>query len=144
MYVPFLAGVVVLPDWSFKQLTCVSLSYFTIFKCSHYGIYYQNPPSAIADSNVLVDNQVNVYLKVIEPSPLLHEVVNKRETVSNSIIVGRSTTFDCNYDVKPSDFNFIKAGTIGAYGAGFNENGMVGVSWANFIGGDNKAPKKPW
>ena len=139
-----LGGVTVFPDYSYGQLSCVSVSTFTIFKCAHFGIYYQNPQSVIADANVYIDNQVNVYLKVIEPSPLDHTLSQKTSQVTNSLFIGRSSTFDCDYDQKPSDFNFLNADTITAYGAGHDDKGMVGVSWANFIASANMAPIKPW
>ncbi len=83
-----LAGVVILPTWSFTAFSCLRISSFTVFKSSHYGIYYQAGSSVTMDSNILVDNQVNVIAKVIRPSILEHTVSGKVYNLKNSLIVG--------------------------------------------------------
>ena len=113
-----LAGVVIFPSYFFTTITCVSISNFTVFKSAHWGIYYQNPYRVILDSNILVDNQVSVFTMVDGPRSLDHATSNKTVKVTNSLFVGRSSSFDCIRDVKPSDLNFVSAITIPAFGAG--------------------------
>ena len=139
-----LAGVAIFPKWSFTNFDCLKISTFTIFKSTHYGIYYQSQQSVNIESNILIDNQINVLSKVIFPSILQHTLSNKYYNLKNSVIVGQSSTFDCVRDVKPNDFNFLKAATINSFGAGLNSKGMIGVTWADFSSGSNAAPYKPW
>jgi hypothetical protein len=143
-----LAGVAILPIWGYTQFNCSKISKFTIFKSVHYGIYYQNKPSVIVDSNILVDNQINVLLKVIDPPVLEHIISRKTMVVKNSLIVGKTDSFDCLNDIYPENVNTKWAKTIRAYFAGnLPENsprGKVGVSWADFSSGSNGAPYKPW
>ena len=113
-----LGGVVNLPTYTFLQLDCVSFSYFTIFKTTNYGIYYQNLQSIILDSNVFVDNQIGIFTKVLGPHSLDHLTSNKTARITNSLFVGRSASFDCNRDVKPNDLNYLSADTMTSFGAG--------------------------
>ena len=115
-----LAGVVILPKYYFGQLWCVLISNFTVYKSSHWGIYYQGYQSLIADSNILIENQVNIFTIVFDPESVLHLTSNKNVQISNSLIVGRTNTFDCDRDVKPNDLNYQQATTIRAFGAGIN------------------------
>ena len=137
-----LGGVVILPDSRFGNLDCIKISGFTVFKSVFWGIYYQGPQSVIVDSNVLVDNQVNVFAMVIGPSILGHVLSNKFYTLSNMLIVGKSSTFNCTKDVRPSDFNELFATNIASFSG--KSNGFVGCVWANFLSGANGAPVKPW
>jgi len=140
-----LSGVTILPKWSYSTLTCIDISTFTVFKSAHWGIYYQGNQNLRAYSNILVDNQVNIYGMVFNPNILSHEISNKEYNVSDTIIVGQSTTFNCVTDVKANDLNFRSAKTAASFGAGVsNENGKVGLVWANFHSGPNGAPYKPW
>ena len=139
-----LSGVSVFPIYTFENLSCVSISGFTIFKSTHWGIYYQNPPSVFMENNILVDNQVGVISFVIEPNANTHELSGKDFQIRNSIFIGRSSSFDCERDVKPSDFNSQWATSIVAFGSGPEELGMVGFVVGNFYGGSNGMPVKPW
>ena len=114
-----LAGVTVFPTNSFLNISCLSISNFTVYKSSHWGIYYQGDKSLIMDSNNLIDNQVNIFTMIHGPSSLTHSASSKNVQLRNSLIVGRSSSFDCTRDVKPSDLNFLQANAINAFGAGF-------------------------
>jgi hypothetical protein len=117
-----LAGVAVLPGFTYSpNLTCVTIRNFTIFKASHYGIYYQNPLSIFIDSNVLVDNQVNIFLMVIQPPLLAHEMAYKKMVVNKAVIVGESSSFNCTNDSKPNDLNFQHATSITAIVISLND-----------------------
>ena len=141
-----MGGVVILPTFFFANLTCIRISGFTVFKSMYWGIYYQGPQSIVVDSNILVDNQVNVYALVIEPKITFHLMSNKTYLLTNSLIVGKSSTFDCEADVWPNDINEISAKTIQSFSGVYNKefDGVVGCVWANFLSGSNQAPTKPW
>lgn len=143
-----LAGVAILPLWGYTQFNCTKISKFTIFKSVHHGIYYNNAPSVIVDSNILVDNQLNVLLKVIKPAITEHEMSGKTMTVKNSLIVGKTDSFDCINDIYPNNINTKFAKTITAYFTGnlpaSSPRGKAGISWADFSSGSNGAPYKPW
>ena len=147
-----LAGVTTFPGFTYASsgtlgsaLKCVSISGFTIFKSVNWGIYYQNPPSVIFDSNVLVDNKVGILPYVLGPGLMTHMLTGKTVTFSNSIVVGRSSRFNCLTDsASASDLNMISAWKSTPFGSGVNGKGVVGVTIGNFIGSNNKAPIKPW
>ena len=142
-----LAGAAIYPAFTYDQLNCISMTGFTVFKSVHWGIYYQNPQSVILDSNILVDNQVGIISFILGPNMLSHELSGKTAQIRNSIFIGRSSSFNCLTDVKPTDFNSIYAKSINSFGAGpedLGENGMIGLTPGNFIGKSNGAPFKPW
>ena len=113
-----LGGVVHWPKYTFTHITCVSFSHYTIFKSTNYAIYYQNPHRLILDSNILIDNQVSIFAMVLGPSGLEHLTSNKTVEVTNTLFVGRSASFDCTRDVKPSNLNYLMAPLMVSYGAG--------------------------
>ncbi len=139
-----LAGAAILPLFVYTEISCLEMSNFIIYKSTHYGIYYQGPASFVSDSNILIDNQINIMAIVYRPSLLTHEYVEKKYLVKNSLIVGQSPSFNCEKDRKPDDLNFQEAFGIRAFGAGVDKNGVVGLVWANFYTGSNGAPLKPW
>ena len=139
-----MAGVVLLPEFFHKSLTCLKISEFTIFKTMHWAIYYQGIQSVILDSNKLIDNYVSAFTYVIRPPPILHLVSNKFYINKNSLIVGQSSGFNCLKDVRTFDLNFNSAIQIQTFGAGKNLMGKIGLVWSNFLGKDNGAPVKPW
>ena len=128
-----LSGVTMLPTYYYSNLNCIKIGGFTIFKCSHYGIYYQSYAALILDSNTLIDNQIGAFYMVLGPKGLEHQAANKTIIVQNSLVVGRSLQYSCEKDIKPDDLNYVQADTITAYGAGDDENGKIGIIWANFL-----------
>jgi hypothetical protein len=139
-----LAGVAILPTFAYSNLNCVRMSGFTVFKSSHWALYYQGEADLLVDSNQLIDNQVNVFSMIIRPPSITHELENKTANIANSLIVGQSSSFDCSKDIKPNDLNFRMAKTVTSYGSGSNELGKIGIVWAQFMSGPNGAPYKPW
>jgi hypothetical protein len=141
-----LSGVVILPFWGYtiNDANCLKLSYFTVFKSVYYGIYYNTEPKVILENNILVDNQINIFTKVIRPEILEHVMSNKTITIRNSVIVGKSDTFKCDTDLFPNDFSVEWSKTIVSYGAGLDNSGKIGIVWSDFNGGSNSAPYKPW
>jgi hypothetical protein len=142
------AGVAVYPDypmWKVNSAACVAISGFTVFKSVHFGIYYQNAPSVVLDSNILVDNQVGIYTFILGPSVLDHVLSGKTCQIKNTVIVGRSSSFNCSTDLKPKDFNARNAPLIFAVGCGADNAGMCGLTIADFISRSNgMTDGKPW
>ena len=139
-----LTGVAMLPEYYFKQITCVRVSGFTVFKSSHWGLYLNTPWTLIAEYNTLVDNQVNLFPFIIFPLITGHEATNKTISVQNNVIVGRSPQYNCSTDLKPDDLNSREVKNMFSFGAGADYKGFIGVVWANFMSGSNMAPGKPW
>ena len=146
-----LAGVAIFPlsrevdgDSFLANMECIRVSGFSIFKSVYWGIYLQVQASLLIDSNILGDNQVNLFTFVIRPSSLGHTFGNKRVDVKNNLIIGQSPPFNCTTDIKPDDLNINSASSAVAFGAGANYSSKIGVVWSNFMDGPNMAPLKPW
>lgn len=141
-------GVSTQPTYLYPQdnttITCALIQNFTVFKSTYWGIYFNSPYGFMADSNILVDNHVGIFTMIIEPSPLTHELAKKPNFISNSLIVGQSSSYNCSTDVKPIDINYEKAVTAVPIGSNPNRTGRVGIAWPSFMGSTNGAPYKPW
>ena len=135
------SGVVILPDYA--DIKCFKVTGFTIFKSSHYGIYYQGSAELSATENILVDNQINIFTIVIQPGALTHEAAEKKVFIENSLIVGQSEAFDCLKDTKPNGLSESKS-VMDSFGAGLSRSGKIGIVWPNFIGLTNRAPMYSW
>ena len=136
------AGVTIFPPNTFS-LSCLSISGFTIYKASSVGIYYQGAPNIVIDSNVVVDSQLSIFPQVTSPSSLSHFInPNRSIIVSNNIVIGTSPNFNCKTDLPPKDLNSQYLTKCAPYGA--NNDGRIGIVWANFIDRPNGAPYKPW
>ena len=138
-----LIGLNVFPDTSFNQLTCISLSKTIVYKSAFYGVYYQNPWTVEIDSMLLVDNQVGVVAFALGPSSLSHRTSTKNVKITNSVFVGRSSSFNCTTDVMPYDFNFNQSHGMQTPSAGADGNGFVGIVFSSFLSGGNGCPRKP-
>jgi hypothetical protein len=137
-----LSGAAILPPNAY-ELSCLLVSGFTIYKSVYTGIYHNSPANLIVDSNVLIDNQVNIFPQVFTPTSLSHTFLAGRSiTISNNLIVGTSPSFNCMTDLPPVDINSQYSTKAKSYGAA-NE-GKIGVVWGNFVDGSNNAPLKPW
>lgn len=141
-------GVSTQPTYLYPQdnatITCGYIRNFTIFKSTYWGIYFNSPYGFMADSNTLVDNRVGIFTMIIEPSPLTHELARKPNAIANSLIVARSSTYNCSTDIVPDDLNYAKALTARPIGSNPNRTGRVGIAWPSFMGSTNGAPFKPW
>jgi hypothetical protein len=150
-----LSGVVILPMPPIIATPrlwlagCIRISEFTIFKSTYWGIYYQGYGSVIIDSNILVDNQVNIFTFIYLPNSLDHEVGNKKAIISNSIIVGQSLSFDCVNDLNIDSYlkpkpKFDLQFPMASFGSGINYDSKIGIVWSNFLANEYDKPYKPW
>ena len=63
-----------------------------------YGIYAWPDKSIVVSNLILVDNKISLGLHVFGPNPLSHQARNNTITVQNSLLIGKSTNFDCVKD----------------------------------------------
>lgn len=145
-----LTGVSILPilplvaDVSFYLFFCRKISGFTIFKSTHWGIYYHGFGSIIIDSNILIENQVGIFTFIYEPKSKDHEIGYKRAILQNNLLVGQSPTFNCKNDFRVNDYNALKAVPMFAFGAGPNYDSKIGLIWSNFLDEKYDKPYKLW
>jgi hypothetical protein len=145
-----LIGVAILPNslgivpYPLSQFSCIRIGGFTAIKSVNFGLYYQGEQSLVLDSNTLIENQVGAIGIIITPNILTHVPANKTYTVTNSIVVGRTSSYDCDNDVEPNDINYQHAVNLKGFGAGANKDGKVGLVWSALISASNGAPFKPY
>ena len=140
-----MSAVVIMPKFVFQFLNCIRISGFTVYKSAHWGIYYQALHTLHVDSNILVDNQINLFTQVIEPSILAKQMSSKKIFIRNNLIVGHSPAFNCSDGVeKIENLFYSRVGSMEKYNAGINLKSKVGITWSQFLSGSNGAPFKPW
>jgi hypothetical protein len=148
-----LVGVAILPTmadnvpYAYSRFPCIRIGGFTAIKSTYFGLYYQGEASLVLDSNTLVENQVGAMGIIITPSILTHTPANKTYQVSNSVVIGRTPSYDCAADVPPSDINFANSNNLRSFGAGnssLGALGKVGLVWTSMISAANGVPFKPW
>ena len=77
---------------------CWKVENFVIWKNLDYGIYAWPDKSIVIENTVLVDNKVSIYAGVVGPHPLTHRTRDDIVTVKNSLMIGKSSNFDCLND----------------------------------------------
>ncbi|KAK3107766.1 hypothetical protein FSP39_021797 [Pinctada imbricata] len=121
--------------------SCLKYSNFTIWKCVDYGVYINHGTSMVVDQMKLADNKNNIYTFVSGPAALSHAYADKTTTITNSLIVGRSSSFDCTADVIDSnDVNIQLSGNSRPCVGGAH----MGIVISTFSSGSNNAPVKPF
>ena len=117
---------------------CVMVSGFILWKSHDWGIYYQNAPGLKIDGNTLVENRQGIWTSVLGPSPVDHLIGDKIVEISNTIIVGASSSFDCAKDVSPVNDNMRLSSLARPKMA--PTGGMIGLVFPNFMAKTNEAP----
>ena len=120
---------------------CSRFNSFTLFNCYHYGFFsYSRAGIQITDS-VFVNNKAAIYVSVIGPGALSHEVGMKSVDIENTLIVSASTDFDCAQDrIIPDIANHELSGI----GLQSRSRGHVGIIAASFLSGAGHFPPAPW
>ena len=120
---------------------CSRFNSFTLFNCYHYGFFsYSRAGIQITDS-VFVNNKAAIYVSVIGPGALSHEVGMKSVDIENTLIVSASTDFDCAQDqIIPDIVNHELSGV----GIQSRSRGHVGIIAASFLSGPGHFPPAPW
>lgn len=122
---------------------CLKVSSFLVFKSAHYAVYYQGESTLMVDNNILVENQIGVYAILIGNSALTHKVTSMEYTVSNSLFVGQTSTYDCAHDVKPNGISEQRS-KMDSFGAGADGSGKIAIAWPAFVSKWNDAPIYWW
>ena len=81
-----------------RMPACVRISNFYLWKNYDYGIFTFGPASLKVTNNIFADNGVSLFLFVGLPPATSHKRVDKFIIVQDSLLVGVSPSFDCNYD----------------------------------------------
>ena len=134
-----LLGVMVLPTDSVSG-TCAKFTGFAMSKCAYFGIYYNNKASLVVDDVCISDSAVGIFPMIIGPSATSHQYDDKTALISNSLIVGKSSAYDCSTDVLDlSDANI----QIAVQSRPTELNRRIGVVFTSFTSGSNNCPEKP-
>ena len=136
-----LFGVGVLPEDGVGG-ECAMYSGFVAWKNYDYGLYFQGTASIKIDNNVVAENRQGIWTGVYDPPSLDHLIGDKYANISNTLIIGTTSSFDCNKDVTPNTGNVKLSGLARPIMA--PTGGMIGMVFPNFMSADNKAPVKPF
>ena len=120
---------------------CTRLSDFVIYNCYHYGIFSYSPAAIHINNSILINNKAGVYVSVIGPPALNHELGTKTVDIENTIIVSRSKDFSCDDDSKHpdiADHPTSHSGLVSPTG------GHVGIVIPSFVSGRGHFPKAAW
>ena len=134
-----LIGVAVLPTDKMSG-SCVKYTGFTTVKCQYFGMYYNNRPSLDISNVCIGDSAVGVFPMVIGPSATSHAFADKYVSITDSLIIGKSSAFDCASDVLDmSDQNIRLASTSRPS----EINKRIGIVSGQFTSGSNNCAEKP-
>ncbi|XP_069115680.1 fibrocystin-L-like [Argopecten irradians] len=78
--------------------TCSEISNFFIWKCSNIGIYYNSQLSLDLHGVILAENILSIYAQVTGPNPVDHLYSPKFCTIRDSLIIGRTPSYNCTTD----------------------------------------------
>ena len=137
-----LMGIALLPTYKSKREDCNMFSGFKLWKNIDYGMYYNNENSFLLSGSVLADNQVDLFSMMIGPSALGHICEHKTAEVTQSVVIGRTSSMDCSEE-KPSDtmsYYSLSNHCRGVSGPGGEK---LGILFPLFTEKTNKAPVKP-
>ena len=136
-----LFGVGILPE---DEVTgdCAMYSGFVVWKNYDYGLYYQNGASIKIDNNVIAESRQGIWTGVFGFDPLEHEIGNQYAIISNTLIIGATSSFDCSKDVTPANDNIPLSSLARPVMA--PSGGMIGMVFPTFMWKDNAAPTKPF
>lgn len=122
--------------------SCILYNDFTIYKSNGYGIYLQVSCSATFDAIKLADNHVGLLAMGVGPSLGAHAYSYKTFRFINGLVIGKSTVFNCNSDVRVNSQPHIR---YGKQGLGWLANGgFVGLSFPLRTSGGNLHPLMPF
>lgn len=139
-----LMGVAILPNNILStsgRTLCTRLGGFILSKNFDFGIYYNNELSLVATDNVYADEETALFPMVIGPSSLGHVCGDKTITVSNSIVIGKSSQSNCALETTPSGTYLILSEK---HRSPKGPNGeKLGILFPQFTQGGNNCPEKP-
>ncbi|XP_033758994.1 fibrocystin-L-like [Pecten maximus] len=121
-------GAAVYPVDNLLQSSCYQLSNFFVWKCG-IGIYYNNRLSVVLRKNVVAENTLGLYNQIVGPSSVDHLFAPKYCNITDSLVIGATSSFNCAYDGNVSSNSFTR----------YNK-GHVGMDFTSFMQGSNRAP----
>jgi hypothetical protein len=120
---------------------CSLLQNFTAFYCYHYGLFSYNRAGIILRDSTLAWNRAAVYVSVIGPHTLSHQVGEKPVIVQNTVIVSANPATRCSDD---STIPAIANHVTSHHGIQSPTNGHVGIIIPSFLSGRGHFPSAPW
>ena len=85
-----LVGVAVHSGMVYKNVKCVRIAGFTVFKSNIFGAYYQAKVNVSFENNIFIDNQIGAYAIVAGNSLTTHQLSKKSIVFMNNLIIGLS------------------------------------------------------
>ncbi|XP_053571903.1 fibrocystin-L [Bombina bombina] len=122
-------------------LGCSLIRRFTLWKCWDYGIYTQTIESIQISGTILADNGMGILSIIFTPSSVSHETSNKTIKITNCLLVGSSSDFQCDDKLNNSDAN-IQLSQDQRSSRPLT-GGRSGICWPTFASAHNGAPEKP-
>ena len=78
---------------------CTHIARFTAHSCYHYAIFSFCPAELRVSEATLVNNNAGIFVAVIGPPSLSHQLGNKEVVIEDSLIVSASPEFNCERDL---------------------------------------------
>jgi len=127
-----------------RPLKCSKFENFVIYSCYHYGFFSYSQASIEIDNLVFINNKAAVYVSVMGPQSLTHEVGDKYVEIKNTVVISTlNSTARCiiNHSsnaVPPIVAYQQSAGILSPSG------GHAGIIIPSFISGRGHFPEAPW
>ncbi|XP_041477742.1 fibrocystin-L-like isoform X1 [Lytechinus variegatus] len=119
-----------------NQKGCTSVANLFIYRCFHYGMYFQVNSDLHVTNVTLADNRNAICPMFYHPKALSHRKQDKLFEVTNSLISGHSSSFDCDADeVAPEVARFESKHAPSVT----PEGGVIGILLTTFMSNDNGA-----
>ena len=113
-------------------------------KTAEEAVYlYNSPPSVIITKVKLIENRVGAFPMVVGPGSTSHQMADKTVDMTESLVVGKTRSFQCDVTVLDNaDDNIALSGQGRSWTVPGGD--FTGVVWPTFTAGSNKAPEKPF
>uniref|UniRef100_UPI00398F2CC2 PKHD1 like 1, tandem duplicate 1 n=1 Tax=Pristiophorus japonicus TaxID=55135 RepID=UPI00398F2CC2 len=117
---------------------CSLIQGFTIWKCWHYGIYFQTKESVQISNVTLVDNGMGIFPMIYGPPAISHWISNKTILINNALVVGISPNFNCSAILRDDSILNDRNGNRNPRQP--SAYGRSGICWPTFASSTNMAP----
>ena len=122
---------------------CLKLAQFHIYSCYHYGIFSYSGSGVVIEDVTLIDNKAGIYVSVIGPPSLSHDLGSKSVLIQNALIVASSGELTCDQeDVTNSPA--ISRHQNSHFGLTPPTKGKVGIIIPSFVSGKGHYPGALW
>ena len=137
-----LMGLAVFPMDISRHRGISLFSGYNLWKNVDYGVYYNSRNSVKIESCVFAYNHgVDIFPMVFGPSSVAHLCEHKTVEVTDSIVIGYSSSMDMWFDAVPAEtYIGLSSHCRGVRGPGDEKLGLV---FPQLTQGFNKAPEKP-